>query len=211
MRTLIVYNSPYAARSLLLYHIIPHFSSKNIFIAVYSDTMYRRLEKTYESISKTSPQIAKLLDKAKIIKIGTNDRISFGKLYEFINLDLTWHRRFVEVIKRLDDDDVIIFHGFSIIPAMYGQRAIIDMLKVLDVMPEDITLINKFSEKLYDEAVSKLMERFYDVVLRVERSEGELLGFEESYTIGVDQTIIMDVKPGIRRFKIGEDGRLVEF
>lgn len=48
LRTLVVYNSPYAVRSLLFYHIIPHFSSKNIFIAVYSDTMYRRLEKTYE-------------------------------------------------------------------------------------------------------------------------------------------------------------------
>jgi len=211
LRTLIIYNSPYAARSLLFYHIIPQFSSKNIFIAVYSDTMYRRLEKTYESISKTSPQIAKLLDKAKIIKIGTKDRVSFGELYEFINLDLTWHRRFVDVVKRLHDDDVIIFHGFSIIPLMYGMKAMMDMLKVLDMMPEGITLINKCSEKLYDEAVNKLMERFYDVVLKVERSEGEFLGFEETYTIGVDQSIVMDIKPGFARFKIGEDGRLIEF
>lgn len=94
---------------------------------------------------------------------------------------------------------------------MYGQKAMIDMLKVLDVIPEGVTLINKCSEKLYDEAVSKLMERFYDVVLRVERSEGEFFGFEKTYTIGVDQSIVMDIKPGFARFKIGEDGRLVEF
>lgn len=136
--------------------------------------------------------------------------VSFGELYEFIDFDLTLHRRLVDVVKRLGDDDVIIFHGFSIIPAMYGQKAMIDMLRLLDQISEDVTLINKCPEKLYDEAVSKLMERFYDVVLKVERSEGEFFGFEESYTIGVDQSIVMDIRSGFARFKIGEDGRLAE-
>ncbi|AEA47111.1 hypothetical protein [Archaeoglobus veneficus] len=193
LRTLIVYNTPYAARSLLFYHILPHFSSKNIFIAVYSDTMYRRLEKTYESILKSSPDIAKLLDRAKIIKIGSKDRTSFGELYELINPDLNWHRNLSDVVKGLGEDDVLLFHGFSIIPTLYGRKAMIDMLKLLDQISEDVTLINKCSKKLYDGQVEKVMERLYDVVLRVERSEGEFLGFEESYMIGVDQSIIMNI------------------
>ncbi|RLI79792.1 hypothetical protein DRP05_02845 [Archaeoglobales archaeon] len=169
--------------------------------------MYRRLEKMYESLAETSPHIAKLLDRAKIIKIGNNDRISFGELYQLINYE--W-QKFVDVVKRLGNDDVILFHGFSIIPAMYGKKAMIDMLKLFDSISENITLINKYHEKLYDERTEKLMGRFYDVVLRVERTEGEFAGFEETHVIGVDQSIVMDIKPGFKRFKIGEDWRFVE-
>ncbi len=171
--------------------------------------MYRRLEKTYESISKASPHLAELLNKTKIIKIGLKNRVSFGELYRLINPDLTWYKKFFKVVKEFDHDDAVIFYGFSIIPLMYGQRAMVDILKLFDSMSDNVTLISKYPEKLYDEAVSKLMERFYDVVMKVERTE-EFFGFEETYTIGVDQSIVIDVKPGFARFKVGEDGRLIK-
>ncbi len=210
LRTLIVYASPYAERSLLFYHLLPHFSrSKNIFIAVYSDTMYRRLEKTYESISHASPEIKSLLEEVKIIKIGRK-KDAFGELYQLITPDATWHKKFVEVAKRLGKDDVLLFHGFSIVPIMYGEKAMVEMLRLLDEVSEDLTLINKCSEHLYDETTEKLLERFYDVVVKVERDEESFLGFEETYTIGVYQSIVMEIRPGFARFRIGEDGRLVK-
>jgi len=208
--TLIVYDSPYAARSLLFYHILPHFSSKNIFIAVYSDTMYRRLEKTCESILKTSPEVAKILEGARIIKIGTKEEVSFGQLYKLIS-GPSWLKQLTNIVRRLSPDDVLLLHGFSVVPVIYGQKGLMDVLRLLDSVHGDVTVIGKCSEKLYNENTEKLLERFYDVVLEVKRSEGEFLGFEETYTVGVRQSIVMDIRPGFGRFKIGDDGRLVEF
>ncbi len=202
LRTLIIYDSPYAARSLIFYHILPRFESKNLFIAVFSDTMYRRLEKTYESIAKTSQEIAKVLENAKIIKIGLKEKVSFGKLYKLINPDL-WSKGLADVVKNLGKDDILIFHGFSIIPAIYGQKAIMNLLRILDLMPEDVTLISKLP-RIYEESMINLLERFYDVVINIERSG------EETYIIGVSQSIIMDIKPGFGWFRIGEDGKLIE-
>lgn len=167
--------------------------------------MYRRLEKICES----NPQIAEILDKASIIKVGSSDEISFGKLYKHI-YGSTWNETLVNVVRELGGDDVLLLHGFSILPIIYGQKGLIDVFRFLDAMQDDVTVIGKCSEKLYDGTVERIMERLYDVVLRVERTEGELLGFGESYTIRVDQTIVTDIEPGAERFEIGEDGRLVE-
>ena len=210
LKTLIVYDSLYASRSLLFHHILPQFSSKNIFIAVYSDTMYRRLEKTYESILKTSPEVKKILEGARIIKIGTKKEISFGQLYKLVS-GPSWLKPLTNIVRELSSKDLLLLHGFSIIPVMYGQKGLRDVLRLLDSAHGDITVIGKCSEKLYSENTEKLLERFYDVVLEIKRTKGEFPGFEETYTVGVRQSILMDIRPGFGRFKIGDDGRLVEF
>ena len=64
MRTKLVYDSYPAMKSSLFHHILPAFSSKKLFIAVYSDTIHRRFEMTYEFIVRKSPELAELLDKA---------------------------------------------------------------------------------------------------------------------------------------------------
>ena len=209
LRTLIVYDSPYAARSLLFYHILPHFSFKNIFIAVHSDTMFRRLKKTCESILRTSQEVAEILKRAKIIKIGTKEEVSFGQLYELIS-DPSWLKKLMSIFKKLGSDDFLLLHGFSIVPIIYGRKGLMDVLRLLDSIHDDVTVISKCSEKLYDETTEKLIERFYDVVISVKK-EGEFLGSEEIYTISVTQSIVMDIRPGSGKFKIGEDWRLVEF
>lgn len=58
LRTLIVYDSQYVVRALIFGHIVPHFSSKDLFIAVYSDTMMRRLA----SLSAELVELPPLLD-----------------------------------------------------------------------------------------------------------------------------------------------------
>ena len=209
LRTLIVYDSPYVARSLLFYHILPKFSSKNIFIAVYSDTMYRRLVKTYESIQKVSPKIAEILNNVEIIKVGTRGNVSFGNLYKLIS-GQTWHKSLITITKNLNKDDVLILHGFSIIPHMHDRKGLIEVLKLLDSINEDVTVIGKCSENLYNMKTEKLFERFYDVILRIKRTEGEFLGFGETYMIGVEKSIVVNIKPEFGKFMVGEEGELVK-
>lgn len=67
LRSLIVYDSQYVMRSLLFRQILPHFSSKRLFIAVYTDSMIRRLHITYQSLPA---DISSLLDRARLIKVG---------------------------------------------------------------------------------------------------------------------------------------------
>ena len=171
--------------------------------------MYRRLEKTCESILRTSPEVAKILKRARIIKIGMKEEVSFGQLYELIS-DPSWPKKLIDIVRKLNPDDFLLLHGFSIVPVIYGRNGLINVLRLLDSTHDDVTIINKCPKNLYDETTKKLLERFHDVVISVKK-EGEFLGSEVIYTIGVTQSIVMDIKPGLRRFKIGENMRLAEF
>jgi len=74
---------------------------------------------------------------------------------------------------------------------------------LLDSVDNDLTVIGKYADKLYDEKV----KRFYDVVIRVSRFKENYLDL--NYSIEIDQSIIADLIPGnIGRFKI-ENGKLV--
>lgn len=208
LRIKIFYDSAYALRSLLFFHILPQFSFKNLFIAVFSDTMQRRLGKTYETMVRTSPEIAQILERANIIKIGTKNEVPFGRLYQLIPSGLTWLRTFREFLKGLGEKDLILFHGFSILPKIYGKTYVKNVLNLFESIPDGPTVIGKSSKKIYDDATIGFTNMFYDVVLEIERIEE--VGFEEFYKIGVSQSIVGDVQPGFGRFKIGRDGHLVE-
>ncbi len=200
LRTLFVYDSVYAIRSLLFNHLIPHFKYKNVYIAIYTETMYRRLEMFLKSYPKES------LKDINIIKIGLKKETTFGKLYEFIS-ETTWYRKFINTIKKLGKNDVLILHGFSILPIIEGRKGLTDIIRLLDSVDKDLTVIGKYADKLYDEKVKALLERFYDVVIRVSRFKENY--FDLNYSIEIDQSIIADLIPGnIGRFKI-ENGKLV--
>jgi hypothetical protein len=208
LRIKILYDSPYALRSLLFYHIIPQFSPKNIFIAVYSDTMQRRLEKTYESMARISPEIAEIIGKAKIIKIGTNASTSFGKLQHSIPMDSEWLKTFMKILEELSDRDLMLFHGFSLLPRIYGESSLKYVLDLFEAIPDGPTIISKSHRSIYDERTNMFINMLYDTILRIEKIED--VGLEEFYKIGVSQSIVMDVRPGFSRFKIDRSGRLIE-
>ena len=141
-----------------------------------------------------------------MIKIGLREKTSFGELYRFIN-ENTWYKRFMDIVKELDEDDVLILHGFSILPVIHGRRGLTDIIRLLDSANENLTIIGKYADKLYSEKVEVLLERFYDVVIRIRRFEGNYL--DVSYSIDIDQSILADLTPGTYgRFKI-EKGELI--
>ncbi len=207
LRTLIVYDSKYVVRTLIFGKIIPQYADKRLFIAVYSDSMMRRLGKTYESIP--DERIKRILDEAAIIKVGLNENVPFGKLHAYVNIHSEWWDDLIDELYKLGDS-FLLFHGFSLLPIVYGNEAWKYLMDIFDALPDEITFVNKISSSLYDENVKRFMERFHDVILAVRREE-DFFPVGRTYWIGVEQSIIFDIKPGYARYKlVGENLQKVE-
>ena len=198
LRTLIVYDSKYVVRTLIFGKIIPQYADKRLFIAVYSDSMMRRLGKTYESIP--DERIKRILDEAAIIKVGLNENVPFGKLHAYVNIHSEWWDDLIDELYKLGDS-FLLFHGFSLLPIVYGNEAWKYLMDIFDALPDEITFVNKISSSLYDENVKRFMERFHDVILAVRREE-DFFPVGKTYWIGVEQSIIFDIKPGYARYKL---------
>jgi len=208
LRTLVVYDSPIGIRNLLFFHVLPYFDrvNKNVYLAVYSESMCRRMRKSVESLLRIHPEIAKRLEKVRIIKVGSNEEVPFGKLHIFIELNEKWCEELACVVNALGKDDLLMFHGFSIIQIMYERKWLVDKLRFFESLPQDVTILNKISREFYTGWVEGAMKKLHDVVLRVEKSERGLIEGEDSYTIAVEQSIVADIAPKIARFKMGESG-----
>jgi len=209
LRTLIIYDSPYVLRSMLFYDIIPYFLSKNkeIYLTIFTDTMERRLAKSYQSILKIHPEIAKLLEQVKIIKVGTKKSIYFGKLHAFITINQDWWKLLKEIAKNMSNDDVMIFHGYSTLPILWKDNMHL-MMNVIDAMPDDITLICKVHDVIHQrEKMMRHMDLLYDLIIKIKK---EHLTFDDTYLIGIYESVILDIKPETWRFKINKDGKLIK-
>jgi len=209
-RIRIVYDQTYPAVSLVFYHILPEFKSKRLVIGVYSDTMCRKLKEHYRFISKHAPEIAEILDRAYFIKIGRKDTIPFGMLYDFIPEDVV-KREFERIelaVSKLRDGDIVLVFGFYLMYAIYGRWLLKNLIRIVDALPENITLVSLSPYGLYDYATTRIIERFFDVVIRIVKEEEPLDFGEDIYIIGVEESITREIKPGFERFKILPDGRL---
>lgn len=209
-RIRIVYDQTYPAVSLVFYHILPTFKSKRLVICAYSDTTCRKLKEHYRFISERSPDVAKLLDNALFIKIGRRDSIPFGRLYEFIPED-----RIKMELNRLElaagkirSNDLVLILGFYLMQAIYGRSLLRSLIRLIDILPEDVTLITLSPYGLYDYTTSRIIDRFYDVVIRIVKEEEPLEFGEDVYIIGVEESITREIPPGFERYKILPDGRL---
>jgi hypothetical protein len=209
-RVRIVYDQTYPAISLVFCHILSEFKSKRLVIAVYTDTSCRKLREQYNFMVRHNPEVAEILDKANIFKIGKRENIPFGKLCEFIPEDdlINNPNRFEDLIEQLRDDDLVLLLGFYLFPAIYGKDFIGKFLRLIDLLPENLTLISLTPHGLYDNTTAKLVDRFFDVVLRIAREEEPLVFEEEVYVISVEHSITREIEPKFGRFRILPDGRL---
>jgi hypothetical protein len=155
------------------------------------------------------PNIARILDDTYIIKIGHSDVPAFGKLYSFIRKDSKWLDELAVVLRDVNDDDVIVLSGFSLFIAIDSQGALNEAIRLIDLLPENVTIIGFYQDGLYDDRINRIIEKFYDVIIRIKREDG-FMGFgETTFLVGVEQSAVGDVEPGFVRFRVG-DGKLVE-
>ncbi len=209
-RIRIVYDQTYPAMCLVFNHVLPEFKSKRLVIGIYSDVACRNLKEYYRFISKHSPEIANILDKAYIVKIGRKNTIPFGRLYYFVHEDLI-KKEFEKLevaISKLTDDDLVLVFGFYLMFSIYGRWILKNMIWLADLLPEKLTLISLCPYGLYDYTTTRIIERFFDVIVRIVKEEEPLDFGEDIYIIGVEESVTREIKPGFERFKILPDGRL---
>lgn len=215
-RVRIVYDSAYPAISLLYGHILPYFQSKKIVFAAYSDSICRRLHEMYKSMKDSKMPSAKLLEKALFIKIGKKECHPFIESCTSDNLVLLTENRifdyeFIEnIAEYVTKDCILILAGFYLLPALHGMKAVRALYHFFSEIPEDITLFSFYPKNFLDERLNRLLEKLFDVVITVKK-EGEFSQFgEETYLVGIEQSIIKGIKPGYARFRTGEDWNLIE-
>ncbi|AGK61455.1 hypothetical protein Asulf_01472 [Archaeoglobus sulfaticallidus PM70-1] len=211
LKTRIVFDSRYPMLKLLFHYVIPCFSSKRQIFVVFSDTMCRWLENAYLSFKEESPKIVEILRNASIIKIGFSEDVPFGRLYEQVpygNPKETLSE-LEDLLSKLKNDDLLVCYGTHLIPALYGANTLSSILRIFDILPKWITLFAPEPDNVYERHVDNLIQRFYDVILRIKKEEEYVSFGEETYLIGVDQSYIRDIQPGFAKFCIEKDGKLV--
>jgi len=219
-RVRIVYDAPYPAISLLYKHILPFFNPDNLFFVVYSDAVCRRLREMYKSFKDECPEIAQILDNAKFIKIGQKICSPFSESECRIGserLNLIHEKSVLEnyiglesVSNNLSNNCFTVFAGLYMLPAIYGPSAIKSIHQIFSSLPKETTLFSFYPEGFLEPRQDKSLEKLYDIILRVKR-ENEFFYFgEDTYLMGVDHSIVKDIRPGFGRYTIDENWNLIE-
>ena len=215
-RVEIAYDSSYPAISLLFYHILPYFTDQNKIFVIYSDNACRRLREVCKSLSKEAPELVNILKNSKAIKIGQKKCIPFGlhcseDVSSFIPEDLALddYAGLTSIAESVTGEDVLVLVGFYIMPMIYGREALRSIYAMFNALPSEITVFSLYSEGFLENSVDKAIKKLHDVVIRIKR-EDEFFDFgEDIYLVGVDQSIIREIRPGYARYRIGDDGRFV--
>ncbi|HID42812.1 MAG TPA: hypothetical protein EYP30_03410 [Archaeoglobaceae archaeon] len=215
----IVYDAAYPAISLLYGHILPYFSSKKLVYVVYSDSICRRLREMYKSLHKERLPASELLEKSILIKVGQKECYPFKreKCMKSKNLFFIPENRVLEgnelirnITENITPDCIAVLAGFYLLPAIYGLAAIERLYHIFSEIPEETTLFSFYPKDFLDERLNKPLEKLFDVVVYVKKEDEFFYFGEEMYLIGIEQSIIKDIKPGYARFKTGDDWTLFE-
>lgn len=110
----------------------------------------------------------------------------------------------------IDNDDLLVFYGMHLIPALYGSSTLIDIMRLFDSLPKEVTLFSPVPEGVNDERVENVLTRFYDVILRIKKDNSIMCLDEEVYLIGVNQSYIRRISQDFSRFRVRGDGKLVK-
>jgi|GEM_PF-3375952 hypothetical protein len=204
-RVRLLFDSWYPASIYLLNHYLPVFSSKRKIFVAFTDLIWRNFELLFEKIGG--------YEDTYVIKIGHNDDIRFGELYEYIPLSNdaeSVSERLSEILEKLKIQDVVIFLGFYMGELFYGDSiSNFNQLKVYSFLPEGITLLRFDETGFYKEVINHFIRRLHDLEVIIKR-EDELYSFgEEVYTFGISQTLFEELPSGYARVRV-ENGRLVE-
>ena len=196
LRVLFKYDSSYLIRLLIISHFLPKIPRENLYLVIFSDIMHRRFEKTFESLPD---DLKRELNDAKIIKVGTNSESLFGEVVSLVDFQ-SWDVKLSKILSDLSNDDLLLFHGFSLAFSIY-EDGFERFVKVANEMPYSVTVLNKYPD--IGDSCGWLLERLHDVVVSVKRDE--YMEFEESFSITVEQSIVMNIKPSFARVRLDGD------
>jgi len=213
-RTRLVYDIYTPALALLFRHFIPcaAIRNKDLYFIVYSETMMRRLADAYKTVfykvnDEEKLKVKNALDRAKIVKIGLEDNVPFGKLMRFIKAgDL--NRVIDELALAVSDivEDAVVFcYGLHLISEVHDVDGIENAVRILDSLGENATLINIVPGEIHrSRAFMILFDDLYDVTLKlmIETKQEEfdsnvfVLSVVRSYSPEIRGYMRIKLKPG---------------
>jgi len=204
-RVRLLFDSWYPASVYLINHYLPVFSGRRKIFVAFTDLIWRNFELLFEKMGG--------YEGTYMIKIGHNDDIRFGELYEHIPLSSdpgTISERLSEILEKLKVDDVVVFLGFYMGELFYGDSmSNFNQLKVYSFLPEGITLLRLDEAGFYRDVVNHFIRRLHDLEVIIKREDALYSFGEEVYTFGISQTLFEELPSGYARVKV-QDGRLVE-
>ncbi len=205
MRTRIVCKRPFIRDLILARIILPYFSDKRTFIIIYSEALYRKFTKFFESLLLKCPDLNSTADNLNVIKVGKSLECKFGHLFAFIEQGdpLEEANELIRCLDGLKDDDVLIMHssmGFFF--ELLGDNNIKEILEIFSSLPSDITLIGfKSGERTIDSLINEL----YDIIVRIHQDS---MIDELHYVVSVEWTFSDSLRE-FGRFRI-KDGNIAD-
>lgn len=171
----------------------------------------RRLANVYKSVfyeaDEEKLKVKNALDRAKIVKIGLEDSVPFGKLMRFIEAgDL--NRVIDELALAISDivEDAVVFcYGLHLISEVHDVDGIENAVRILDSLGENATLINIVPSEIHrNRAFMILFDDLYDVTLKLmietkqEEFDGNVfvLSVVRSYSPEIRGYMRIKLKPG---------------
>jgi len=217
-RVRVTYTAHLPAVAFLFHHCIPYFVKRNrdIHFLVYSESIARKLKVEYqaffEDMSDFKREIKDALDEAEIIKVGTNDKVPFGKLHYLVHIKDPKDTidNLIPVLKKLDENDVLIIYGLYLIPVIYGFEGIWEILRLFESLKEDLTLVSFVPLEAYPTtSIHGLFREIYDIVINICREKDYVAFGEEIYLLGLEQSYTPKMPPGYIRVRVSPELKLV--
>ncbi|WP_048085526.1 hypothetical protein [Archaeoglobus veneficus] len=215
-RVRIIYSVHIPALAFLFHHYLPHFirKEKEIVFLLYSEGLARKLEVEYQAFfEKMDPEKQKIkdaLDNARIIKVGSNEKIPFGKLGDYIQLtDLdTIMDELTTKLSNFDGNVLLVIYGLHLVSAVYGSKGVERILKLFDVLEDDLTMVSMVPSEIYPTSHHVLFQELYDIVIKISTEEEFVAFGEDTFLVGIVQSFTPKIPIGYMRVRVIPELRL---
>ena len=195
-RVRVVYDSPYAIRSFIFGHLM----NESCCCVVYSDTMMRRLERTYSSLRRAGyPEL-----NVRVVCIGSGKH-AFGRLERRISPEKPAKHILAEMLsclrKETSENSRILLFGFYLMKLLYSGVCV-EYMKFLEKLEcENYTLFDFWPADFCTGIEDHALRRAYDVVLEVKSCPEQFYG-EDVYSISVADSVLFDVPPSQNFYRL---------
>ncbi len=209
LRTRIIYDSPVVKDLIIFQYILPYFSKKkDVYVVLYSEGYYYKFKRRANYLMFKDPEMAKILDRIKIIKIGLNDSCDFGDLFGFIKQGDAG-REFEglrDLLLKIKPNSVLILDCdfMYLIAGLSDGNALKRLIDLYSLMPDGITLFGFKNLNAQDK--DTIITDLYDVLITIQKDESTL----DNTTFRFDiECQLSDICQKFGRFRVESGGKLI--
>ncbi len=142
-----------------------------------------RVSESKISKNKGNFKLNELLQDFNIIKVGTVNNTSFGRIYCLIDPNNQYPDSLIDLVRKLNG--VLVFYGFVL-------DFFENFVEILDHLNSEVTVLTEYPIEDY-EYYSRVLGEFYDVILRVQKDDvGSCIHIEPRIPVCEEKSIHLD-------------------